>query len=246
MNLVAPFYKLNKGSDSTISTPAHKSANVLAKLKITVVQVVADFLTSIREVTIESIERTYGAEWVQKSVIEYVLTVPAIWSDAAKDLMVQAAMQAGFGVHRKNFHLVSEPEAAAAYSLSVIPPNSLKIGDTFVICDAGGGTVDLISYKITGVNPLKIVESVSGSGDLCGSVYLDQRFEEYIRAVLGDNAIDDMKLKSKTEMMRTWEAKVKFIYGHADSEDDYFEVTVPGVPDCEDTGVEDGFYTMDK
>ena len=67
-------------------------------------------------------------EFVRNAEIEYVLTVPAIWTDSAKDLMVKAAINAGFGKHRRNFNLVSEPEAAAAYTLRAIQPNDLDVG----------------------------------------------------------------------------------------------------------------------
>jgi molecular chaperone DnaK (HSP70) len=40
-------------------------------------------------------------------------------------------------------HMISEPEAAAIYALDRIDKHDLHIGDTFVVCDAGGGTVDL-------------------------------------------------------------------------------------------------------
>lgn len=32
------------------------------------------------------------------------------------------------------------------------------------------------------------------AGDQCGSVVLDQRFEQYIRGVLGNDVIDNMKV----------------------------------------------------
>ena len=42
---------------------------------------------------------------------------------------------------------------------------SQKVGDAFVLCDAGGGTVDLISYEITKLEPrLELKELVTGKG----------------------------------------------------------------------------------
>ena len=124
-----------------IITPAHTTEKKLSQLGIEPVKVVTDFLSHIREATVESIERTYQAEWIRNAEIEYMLTVPAIWTDSAKDLMVKAATNAGFGKHRVNFNLVSEPEAAAAYTLRVIQPNDLNVGFSlakvgpFVIAD---------------------------------------------------------------------------------------------------------------
>jgi len=189
-------------------TPAQQTAMALQDLGITPLQVVSDFLRSVREVAVASIKQSYEFQWVENTKINYVLTIPAIWSDSAKNLMVQAAESAGYGTHRVNFNFISEPEAAAAYTLKVVQPNNLNKGDTFIICDAGGGTgrnsrtylieqkltgaVDLISYKITAMNPLRTDESVCGTGDLCGSVFLDVRFEQYMRRLLGDEVIDGM------------------------------------------------------
>ena len=40
----------------------------------------------------------------------------------------------------------------------------LAIGDAFVVCDAGGGTVDLISYEIVGLKPFELKELVKANG----------------------------------------------------------------------------------
>ena len=48
-----------------------------------------------------------------------------------------------------------------------------KIGDTFVICDAGGGTVDLISYEIKAISPrLELSEIVEGNGKELDSLFI--------------------------------------------------------------------------
>lgn len=68
--------------------------------------------------------------------VQFVLTVPAVWSDSAKDATLKAAEKAGMG-SGKDLKLISEPEAAAVYTLKAIQPNNLKIGDNFIVCDAG-------------------------------------------------------------------------------------------------------------
>jgi hypothetical protein len=108
-------------------TPALKTAQKLDELRIPPVTVVEDFLAAVRNIAIDSIKRTYESQWVEDSKISYVLTVPAIWSDSAKNLMIQAAQRAGYGIHRVDFDLISEPEAAAAYTLKAIQPNSLRV-----------------------------------------------------------------------------------------------------------------------
>jgi hypothetical protein len=62
----------------------------------------------------------------------------------------------------------------------------MKPGDTFVVCDAGGGTVDLISYTVVKLEPvLEVKEAAPGTGGLCGSTYLNRRFQEYLEVRLG-------------------------------------------------------------
>ena len=58
-----------------------------------------------------------------------------------------------------------------------------------MLCDAGGGTVDLISYTITGLYPkLQIKEAAPGTCGFCGSTYLDERFSKYLVAKLSRDA----------------------------------------------------------
>ena len=85
--------------------------------------------------------------------------------------------------------IVSEPEAAAVYALDAMDPHNIQVGETFVLCDAGGGTVDLISYTVTALKPLlKVLEASPGSGGLCGSTYLNRAFQEYLTAKLQNNS----------------------------------------------------------
>lgn len=70
-----------------------------------------------------------------------------------------------------------------------------------MICDAGGGTVDLISYTITGLKPiLEVQEATPGTGALCGSTFLNMRFAKFLRAKLGkEEGFDDEVLADAME-----------------------------------------------
>lgn len=82
--------------------------------------------------------------------------------------------------------VISEPEAAAVYALDVLDPHIIEVGNTFVLCDAGGGTVDLISYTVTALKPrLEIKEAAPGTGSLCGSTFLNRKFEKFLEDKLG-------------------------------------------------------------
>ncbi|KAI5807598.1 hypothetical protein DFH27DRAFT_511334 [Peziza echinospora] len=117
----------------------------------------------------------------------FYLTVPAIWDDRTKDLTMQAELGAGLGDGGAQIHMISEPEAAAVHCLKDmrLTKDSIKVDDIFVVTDGGGGTVDLISYQITAVDPLKVKECTIGSSSLCGSTTINRRFEALVRDRMG-------------------------------------------------------------
>ncbi|KAG8350180.1 hypothetical protein FVEN_g11672 [Fusarium venenatum] len=77
---------------------------------------------------------------------------------------------------------ISEPEAAALATIKDMGKiSTVKTEDTIVVCDAGGGTVDLISYVFESTDPFIVKECVKGDGDLCGGVFLDEAFMKLIK-----------------------------------------------------------------
>lgn len=103
---------------------------------------------------------------MQMTKIDFVITVPAIWSDSAKKKTEDAAIRAGMG-NEHHLELLSEPESAAIYTFKHLDTanSQIKPGDRIVVCDAGGGTVDLISYELMQTTPvLKVVECATGTG----------------------------------------------------------------------------------
>lgn len=68
------------------------------------VDAVADFLSKIREHVHSIVSDRYGNSLLQSIEVQYILTVPAMWSDAGKDQIIIAANRAGMG---KNLRLVS-------------------------------------------------------------------------------------------------------------------------------------------
>lgn len=58
------------------ATPLEKTAAKLKELQLKPVDVVADFLRSVRESAVTDICSTYGKDFVAQSKIEYVLSIP--------------------------------------------------------------------------------------------------------------------------------------------------------------------------
>jgi len=83
--------------------------------------------------------------------------------------------------HRDRLMLISEPEAAALYCEKKCDQFNLKHNDRFMICDAGGGTVDLIVFEIAVTSAgRRLSEVTKGHGASCGSVFLDRHMRRLL------------------------------------------------------------------
>ncbi|KAL7266661.1 hypothetical protein RUND412_010786 [Rhizina undulata] len=223
-----------------------ETATLLRAADKNVLDAVTDYLSALYNHTMDTLTRRYGESFMKATPVEWVLTCPAVWSDAAKNATKRAAERAGMvSLDGKGTRLISEPEAAAVYTLKAIQPNHLRVGDNFVVCDAGGGTVDLISYEITQLQPLLVQESAVGSGALCGSAFLNYAFEDHCKRRLTPAVWDTMRPRTKTMAMKFWDEYVKRNY-KGDDEDAEAELPVPfpGLPDNEEAGLDGGFLNL--
>ena len=82
--------------------------------------VVADFLTGVKDHVFDSIEKSVGQRLFRTLSVDVVITVPAVWSDRAKELTFKAVSKAGFDSQNGTIKMVTEPEAAAIYTLKTI------------------------------------------------------------------------------------------------------------------------------
>ncbi|KFZ03935.1 hypothetical protein V502_10543 [Pseudogymnoascus sp. VKM F-4520 (FW-2644)] len=131
------------------------------------------------------------ADFSDACPVEFVLCVPPIWTPKASRIMQKnmerAICESGFGSVQNNsvdnLFIVSEPEAAAAYMLA--STTTVSRNETFVLIDAGGGTVDAITYTVDKTYPLRLkAEGVEAGGDLCGSSYLNEAFQAHLHSRL--------------------------------------------------------------
>lgn len=154
---------------------------------------ITDFLNCMWDYAKQEITRELGAVSDLNQAQVY-LTVPAAWDLAGTGHMRKAAIEAGFVASafmgdtewRERLHVITEPEAAAVHCAfdSDVLAGALKPSQNFMVCDAGGGTVDLAVYKLIGnLNNLEIAEIAARSGANCGSLFLDFRFRELVRQV---------------------------------------------------------------
>lgn len=102
-----------------------------------VVDVVADFLTEVRDHVFKMIEKQVTKEMLRITPIEYWFTVPAIWSDQAKAQTKVAAQRAGFAYNIERpsdqMFMITEPEAAAIAALKKTATDGLGASVKVVI-----------------------------------------------------------------------------------------------------------------
>ncbi|KAI9022755.1 hypothetical protein CLU79DRAFT_142414 [Phycomyces nitens] len=155
---------------------------------LSIVDAISDYLRAFHEHAMSELKKAIATS--EKSQCRYCLTVPAMWSDKAKGTMREAAIQAGLiqpSDHRDRLMLISEPEAAALYCEKRCEQFNLKHKDRFMICDAGGGTVDLIVFEIDERGGRRLRECIKGHGQSCGSVFLDRRMRKLLKKKFKEN-----------------------------------------------------------
>ncbi|KAF5857425.1 hypothetical protein ETB97_005772 [Aspergillus alliaceus] len=178
--------------------------------------IIADYLKRLFDHT--KVKMREKHLYTEGETVEFVLCIPAIWTRKACRKM-QMAMTAALhrtGFITEQFHdvdnlfIVHEPEAAAAYVLAQTKDITITAGESFVLLDAGGGTVDAVTYKVTSDIPLRLArEAVAPGGDLCGSSYLNEAFENLVKSRLqGEDYLQNVQMKIDT-MMEEFENNIK-------------------------------------
>jgi hypothetical protein len=146
--------------------------------------------------------------------------------------MRKAAFEAGLIPNESSnrLELVLEPEAAC---IACEAENSaLQDGDTFMVLDCGGGTVDITMHRVVQKSPdLLLDELREPSGGPWGSTFIDAEFENFVKELIGANLFSRFRPSSQwVEVMRAWEAvKLSFSPGELMSGDTTKAINVSGV-----------------
>ena len=164
------------------------------------VEIIADFLGQVKAHLIKNLDQRYGKALWRTLPITLVVTVPAVWSDVAKAHTLEAVDKAGFNKlefqQLKDTIVATEPESAAIYTIKSLrgtaQDTQFAVGDGFIVCDMGGGTVDLISYRVAGLDPTIVEEATIGNGDQCGGSFVDRAFLEWLERRLGSQDFEKL------------------------------------------------------
>ena len=163
--------------------------------------VASDFLGHLYRHTIRRLESIIGKEALNQTPILFQCTVPAKWSFAAREATRQAAQRAGIGSRRLDeMVMTDEPEAGAIAAISQtvasFDSNPFKKNSCIVVVDAGGGTVDLTSYRLQRDEPLRLEEACVGEGGKMGGTTIDRNLHNLLEKRFG-KAFTSLPLKKR-------------------------------------------------
>ncbi|KAF8669464.1 ATP binding [Rhizoctonia solani] len=122
-----------------------------------------------------------------------VLTHPNGWGVKEQNFLRQAAIAANYVPSSKaisHIRFVSEAEASVHFCVfDGDLHNRLKPDTTFIVCDAGGSTIDTTAYCVKTASPfLELEEKKASACVQAGGVFVDGEFEQYLSRIL--NKID--------------------------------------------------------
>lgn len=133
--------------DSSLQSMGEKVHNAAARGGRNVDTLITDYISALGEHLMYTLREKLSDGIVNSIPLEFVVTVPAIWSDLAKDKTKKACQRArGLSATKSPIHLVSEPEAAAIYALHGLDPHGLNVGDRYSVSVRAAQTTQLISY----------------------------------------------------------------------------------------------------
>ncbi|PFX18457.1 Heat shock 70 kDa protein 12A [Stylophora pistillata] len=168
-------FKMALHNDETLNsrTPI-KAANgrsVQAK------RVFARSINFLKDEAVKVIRQRTGDDHFNADDIQWVLTVPAIWTPRAKQFMREAAYEAGVGSAEKADQLMIalEPEAAAIFckekNLNDFQEEAgdrcldgvlSQINTHYIVVDIGGGTLDVTVHEFQDDGKIKEIYKVTG------------------------------------------------------------------------------------
>ncbi|PCH36686.1 hypothetical protein WOLCODRAFT_109029 [Wolfiporia cocos MD-104 SS10] len=178
----------------------------------TVVQVFADFLEYLYRCAKRYIVETHANGdrlWTSfYDRIDFILTHPNGWEGPQQHQMRRASTMAGLvpdtAMGQSRIHFLTEGEASLYYCVSRgLVEDSIRDGQTVMIVDAGGGTVDISVYNFASVSPLSIEEVTSPECLLQGSTRVDVRARAFLREKLKNSRFgNDEDIETMVEFFK--------------------------------------------
>ncbi|KAK3577061.1 hypothetical protein CHS0354_003148 [Potamilus streckersoni] len=173
--------KMNFDRNITLEDETKKSLPAKTVFSLAIRYLKEDMLKTSRD--------RLGSGHIMEDEITWVLTVPPIWNDAAKQFMKEAAVQAG--ICSENLKIALESESASIFCRH-LPVEKIveggekwnfQTGSKYMVLDAGGGTVDITVHKVMPTGKLKEIHKASGGA--WGGTQVDEACKQFIISLIG-------------------------------------------------------------
>ncbi|XP_033762736.1 heat shock 70 kDa protein 12A-like [Pecten maximus] len=141
--------------------------------------------------------------------IKWVLTVPSIWSDQAKQLMREATLKK---IELEVDIVLSYEPEAAVIALKHMQKEFFQSGVKYMVIDAGGGMIDIVVHEVQDDGTLR--EVVASSGGDWGGTRVNDAFESLVETSVGKETFDQFKadyIKDYFGLMAAFEYKKRMI-----------------------------------
>uniref|UniRef100_A0A3B3XB00 Uncharacterized protein n=1 Tax=Poecilia mexicana TaxID=48701 RepID=A0A3B3XB00_9TELE len=176
-------------------------------------KVFTEALRFLKEDALKTIHSNTAGMVFLASDFTWVLTVPAIWDQSAKQFMREAAMQAGIVEEGSEERLVIalEPEAASIWCKKLPAEGFISEkhngtpldqcqGSQYIFVDCGGGTIDITVHEVLERGVLKELHKASGNN--LGGQTVDRKFKEFLREIFSDGVWDEYEENYPSEVQK--------------------------------------------
>ena len=174
------------------------------------IDIIVKILEHVKEVAINQIHN--GKSYIKENQIKWVVTVPTIWDYNQRGIMVKACEKAGlFNENTNDINCLALEAEAASLNCSqdkTIDLNYIENGKSFIICDLGGGTGDIVTQKKENNKLIEIYKPIGGN---YGSDEIDKlMLERVINKIFGFKDFNELQKKNE-EIKDKFETKILLI-----------------------------------
>ncbi|CAE6432312.1 unnamed protein product [Rhizoctonia solani] len=131
--------------------------------------------------------------------VQIVIAHPNGWGIREQAFLRLAAVNAGLvdaAKAERNVQFVTEAEASVHFCIHHTNlGDHLQPGTNFVVCDAGGSTVDTTLYSVTSAPPvLELKEKRTSACVQAGAIFVDFEVEKFLQRSLADAGLDQVQV----------------------------------------------------
>ena len=203
MNLYKKIYKIKStnGKEANIET------------------IISKILKKVSENAISQI-RNNSNNSIEKKDIKWVVTIPAIWEEKSKQIMIKASINAGLikKDSDKSLFLALEPEVAGIYYYTLtkdalsFKDSNISEGKPYIICDIGAGTVDICTHRkiILNNEASELIEEFPPIGGDYGGQKINEEFiKRLIVEIFGEDKVKKLETNSVDEDWNNFEKEIE-------------------------------------